>query len=61
MCIVIEFKGRTTVAKVSMTVDEAEALIGEGLMYDELESLRELSDDASVIEACDIILAARHS
>ena len=59
MCDVIDFKTGDQIEK-TMTVEEAEALVGEGLMIDELHSTRDLcSDDPKIVEACDVLIAVR--
>ncbi|MBC8342501.1 MAG: hypothetical protein H8E61_00795 [Bacteroidetes bacterium] len=58
MCKVINLNGE--VVKQTMTVEEAEALIGAGLMVDELNSTKDLcSDDDQIVEACEVLLANR--
>lgn len=60
MCEVIDFKSKAVVAS-TMSVEDAEALVGEGLMYDELVSTKELcADDEKIVEACKVLLAVRH-
>lgn len=59
MCTVIDFAARKKV-KETMTVEEAEALVGEGMMMDELVSTRDLcSDDSQIVEACNVLIANR--
>ena len=59
MCDVIDFKTGDQIEK-TMTVKEAEAIVGEGQMTDELISTRELcSDDPQIVEACDVLIAVR--
>jgi len=59
MCTVTDIKTRKQIAK-TMTAKEAEAIVGEGQMVDELISTRDLcADDAQVVEACNILIALR--
>lgn len=61
MCKVIDFKNKNVIADV-MSVDEAEAIVGEGLMYDELVSLKDIcSDNSETVDACDVLIAVRHT
>lgn len=40
-----------------MDIAEAQHLVGEGLMFDEIMSTRDLcSDDPEIVEACDILI-----
>ena len=59
MCAVFDFKSGRQIAN-TMTVEEAEAIVGEGQMVDELLSTRELcGDDPQIVEACDVLIAVR--
>ena len=61
MCEVIDFKSKNVIADV-MSVTEAESIVGEGIMYDELISTKEIcADDSEIIEACDVLIAVRHT
>ena len=61
MCTILDFKTGKQITQ-TMTVERAEFVVGAGLMLDELESVREIcSDDPNIVEACDVIIAVRHS
>lgn len=57
MCIVIEFKTGVKIENI-MSIEDAKALLGDGLMVDELETLRdECCDDSQIVEAATILLS----
>jgi len=56
MNTVIDMNTRTVIKSV-MSVEEAEAIVGEGLMIDELNSTLALCvDDAEICEACGVLI-----
>ncbi len=60
MSEVIDFKSKAVIAS-TMSVEDAERLVGEGLMYDELVSTKELcAGDDKIVEACEVLLAVQH-
>lgn len=56
MAKVIDFSTGKQIETTQMTVKEAEGIVGEGLMIDELISTRTLcEDDPMVVEACNVL------
>ena len=59
MCIVTDFKTGKEIAN-TMTIEDAEAIVGEGQMVDELISTRDLCEDnPRIVEACNFLIALR--
>lgn len=59
MCDIYKLKTGEKIAK-TMTAEEAEAIVGEGQMVDELISLRDLcSYDLQIVDACNVLIALR--
>lgn len=58
MCKVIDIKTRKVVAE-SMTIEEAQAIVGGDQMIDELHSTQNLcADDEKIVEACGVLINA---
>lgn len=59
MCDIFKLKTGEKIA-TTMTAKEAEAIVGEGQMVDELISTRDLcADDAQLVEACNVLISLR--
>ena len=61
MCKVIDIKTRKVVAE-SMSIEEAQAIVGSDQMIDELHSTKGLcAEDAKIVEACGVLINALKS
>lgn len=58
MCKVIDISTRKVISE-SMTIEEAQVIVGGDQMLDELHSTKDLcAEDAKVVEACGVLIEA---